>query len=920
MSGEGEEGPFEMNKLWTEVQSPGSELGTRIDEGIFRKCEDQPLMDALVGQTVGPYRIESKRGEGGMGIVYRALDTRLGRPVAIKVLTAKALADPQNKRRLVQEAKAASTLNHPGICVIYEVGETEDGRPFIAMEYVEGEALDAKISGCPLDNAQIVDVGLQVADALDAAHAKGIIHRDIKPANIVVTPRGQVKVLDFGLAKVMPVHLQSQQSEVATQLITRFGLLMGTVPYMSPEQAQGRGLDQRADIFSLGVVIYEMTTGRRPFSGANPIETIDQISHSQPQAIARFNYDAPGELVRIILKCLEKKPGQRYQSAKEMVVDFQRLKRQLVFGPAGERREGYRRSITQRVRSYLNRWLIILGLCLGLYFTGLYRTKRNVPEPIPPLPTEKHLVVLPFKNLGTEPASQYFCSGLMQVVASKLGQLGAVHGALYVVPAGEVYERGITDVTKAQRAFGVNLAVTGTVQRSGERVSVALSLVQAMNLKNLSTLKIEDRLANISAFQDGLALRLAEMLGIEVNSPVRETLHRGDTTMSGPFEAYVQARGYLLSYTDPEKIDQAVRLFERALQQDPGYALAWSGLGEAYWRKYARTKRVQWLEQAVRNCKRAVELDRQLPSLHVTLGLVQTDNHKYEEAAEEFRTALELDSSCPDAYFGLGQAFAAWGKPKEAESIYQSAIYVWPNNWRGYLCLGRFYRQEGQYEAAITQFRRVVDLTPENYLGYFSMGGAYILLERLADARRMLERSLELEPNYVAYSNLGAISFREAQYSDSGRMFEKALQLQDQDYRIWGNLAAAYSWAPGERGQAKSIYQHAAQMAEEKRKMNTQDSEVISDLAGYYSVLGERAKALPLIRQMLVLAPDNSEIIFRAGQIYERLGERDLALSWIKKSLEGGYPRAKIERDPWLRELCADKRFRQLPGGGRQRP
>jgi tetratricopeptide (TPR) repeat protein len=504
----------------------------------------------------------------------------------------------------------------------------------------------------------------------------------------------------------------------------------------------------------------------------------------------------------------------------------------------------------------------------------------------------------------------------MQVVASKLERLGAVHGALYVVPVSEVYERGISDVAKARKAFGVNLAVTGTVQRSGERISVALSLVQAINLKNLSTLKIEDRLSNISAFQAGLAVKLAEMLGIEINPQLREAFSQGDTTIPGPFEAYLQARDYLLSYKKPENLDHAVRLFERALQQDPGYTLAWSGLGEACWRKYGTTKRVEWLEQAVRNCKRAVELDRQLPSLHITLGLVQTDNHKYEEAAEEFRTALELDSSCPDAYFGLGQAFAAWGKPKEAESIYQSAIYMWPNNWRGYLRLGRFYRQQGQYEAAITQFRRVVDLTPENYLGYFSMGGVYILLERLADARRMLEHSLELEPNYGAYSNLGTINFREARYSDSGRMFEKALQLEDHDYRVWGNLAAAYYWAPGERERAKSIYQRAAQMAEEKRKMNNQDSEVLSNLAGYYSVLGERAKAQPLIRQMLVLASGDTEVIFHAGQTFEQLGERDLALTWIKKALEHGYPRIEIERNPWLRELCADKRFRRLPHSG----
>src|SRR5262245_53646943 len=300
------------------IDAPAYQLMARL------MAEDEPR--SLAGKSIGHYQIISLVGKGGMGHVYRARDTKLDRVVALKILPEEMSADSERMRRFVREAKAASALNHPNVAHIYEIGEAE-GVNFIAMEYVEGQTLAAKINGRPLAASEIVGIGSQIADALDEAHGKGITHRDIKPANVMLSERGRVKVLDFGLAKITQSSTQVVVSDISTMAKTAPGVVMGTVPYMSPEQALGREVDHRSDLFSLGILLYEMTTGRAPFAGANTSETLDRILHSQPEAMARFNYDVPAEFERIVRKCLEKERERRYQSARDLLVDLKNLKR-----------------------------------------------------------------------------------------------------------------------------------------------------------------------------------------------------------------------------------------------------------------------------------------------------------------------------------------------------------------------------------------------------------------------------------------------------------------------------------------------------------------------------------------------------------------------------------------------------------------
>jgi tetratricopeptide (TPR) repeat protein len=851
------------------------------------------------GSPLGHYEIRSKLGAGGMGEVYLAHDTKLGRSVALKLLPEELSHDHYRMQRFVQEAQAASAINHPNVCIIHEVGESEDGRSFIAMEYIEGETLSTRIGGQPLPLKEVVDIGIQVADALSEAHSKGVIHRDIKPSNIAITPRGQAKVLDFGLARVVPLGKPIATEDLSTEARTSSRLLLGTVDYMSPEQALGREVDARSDIFSLGVVLFEMATGRRPFSTGNPLETIDRIAHAEPEPISRLNPKISYELQSIISKCLKKDSERRYQSAQELMRDLVALRQEV-------RPKLYRR---------LTLALAIFSALLALLWIPAVREPITRWLGLTKLPEEKFLVVLPFHVVGEDAASKAFADGLLEILPSRLSLLEQFHGALSVVPAVEVRERGVTSVSKARTAFGVTLVVSGSVQRHDDRVRLTLNLNDANTLKQLWSSVDDYPWSNASALQDGLVLKLAEMLELELRPEIEQLLVRRRTTVPLAYDYYTQARGYMLRFEDAKNIEAAIGLYEHAIQQDPNYTLAHAGLGEAYWRKYEATQDTQWVPKAVENCQRAQDLNGGLPEVEITLGLISTGTGKTQEAIEHFERALESNPLSSEAYRGLAKAYEAMGSKEnidKAEATYRKAIQLKPGYWAGYSNLGRFYYRRGRQEEAAKQFEQAIVLTPDNFVAYASLGAIYYHMERIDEARMMCERSLQIEPNLNAYRNLGTLLFYQGKYAEAAAMYEKALQLNRQDYQLLGNLAGAQFWVPGKLDESLANYARAARMAEEHRQINQRGSMILSNLAGYYGILGNRDKALPLISEMLSLFPEDVHVIFEAGHTYEQLGMRERALEWIGKALKKGYPRAEIERSPFLQRLRTDRRYQAL--------
>jgi len=852
-------------------------------------------MDPRIGRTISHYRILEKLGGGGMGVVYKAEDTRLKRSVALKFLPPELTRDENAKRRFVREAQAASALDHPNICGIHEIDQTPDGQLFICMACYDGETLDKKVERGPFTAGEAMRIVGKVAEGLAKAHSHGIIHRDIKPANIMVTRDGEVKILDFGLAKLR-----------GTTKITRSGKTMGTFVYMSPEQVKGSDVDARSDIFSLGVVLYELLTSRIPFDGDHEAAVMYQIVNTDPKPLSECRKDVSPRMQRVIDKALQKNVSSRYQTALELQDDLS-----SIAGGAkpvwAKRRHRYLRFTAASLAAVAAIIAVVVAINpeSRKAFADLFQREAG----------EVHLAVLPFENVGNDPANEAFCDGLTETITTQLTQLEQFHGSLWVVPSSEVRGQKIDSPSKARRSLGVNLVVTGSVQRLSDRFRVTLNLIDPVHgeaPRQLDGTLIDDLMTRVTVLQDESVIRLAGMLNVTLHPQAERLMVAGSTGMPQAYDFYLQGVGYIRRYEKKENINRAIASFERAIAQDSLYALAYAGLGEAYWRKYKETMDPQWIPHALASCERAVELNNLVAQAHVTMGLIRAGTGDAQGAITEFERALTLEPASAAAYRGLAATYADLGKPAEADSTYRRAIAMKPDYWGGYNELGQFYYHAGNYQGAVAQFQKVIELTPDNAFGYLNLGAAYWGLEQMDDAQKMFERSIEVEPNYRAYNNLSTLLYMEQRYAEAAAVCEKALKLNDTSYTTWATLANASFWATGRREKAYEGYRRAAELAEKQRSLTPRDPRVLTSLAGYYAVLGENDRASSLVADALEIAPENPRIAYFAGHTYEQMGDRDKAIEWIGRALENGYPKSDVERDPWLVELRSDDRFQQL--------
>jgi TolB-like protein/tRNA A-37 threonylcarbamoyl transferase component Bud32 len=589
-----------------------------FDAGMHHRRELSP------GQMLGHYRIESWLGEGAMGVVYRAVDTHLDRPVAIKVLRPESVAHPERRRRFIQEAKAASALNHPNIITIYDISSA-DGVDYIAMEYVDGKTLGALIGRRGLPWSEAVKYGMQVADALAAAHAAGLVHRDLKPANVMATPQGLVKVLDFGLAKLIEAteavshtardedeHTPTETVRVAPAPHTEDGVIVGTVAYMSPEQAQGRPLDGRSDIFAFGSLFYEMLTGRWAFNGDNRLAILAAILNQEPAALG---VEVPPELERVLHRCLRKDPERRFQAMGDVRVALQELKEESESGRLAQA------PASAWVPTRRRLWTAAALAAVVLAAAGSWWLRERARDKPPA--GEKLIAVLPFRNVGGDPAHQAFCDGLSETVTSRLTQLERFQNALRVVSSSEVRREKVASARDARQALGAALVVDGSLHRSGEGAVVTASLVDTRRGVQLRSQSIRVRVEELPRLQDLLIEAITGMLEREAGFHAKlPSGVPGATSAPGAYDYYVQGRGYLQDPDRAPNVESALALFRRALEIDPGYALALAGLGEAYWHKYRVTNDPRWINEAVQACAAAIRLNEELAPTHVTLGVV----------------------------------------------------------------------------------------------------------------------------------------------------------------------------------------------------------------------------------------------------------------------------------------------------------
>jgi len=873
---------------------------------------EQPAIESgalETGTVLGSYEILAPVGSGGMGDVYRAHDRNLNRQVAIKVLSANFAHDPNLLIRFRREAHILASLNHPNIVTIYDIGQ--DRRTvYIAMELVDGKALDEILAAHAMPTRDVLDIAVQTAAGLAVAHESGIVHRDLKPKNVMVRKDGFAKILDFGLSKLAPGFPTSALD--GTTAATERGVLLGTIDYMSPEQAGGLPTDFRSDQFSFGSLLYEMITGKRPFHRETGSQTLAAIIEDEAKPIISLNPGVPAALEAVVYRCMAKKPERRYASTQELARELKEIRDSSA---AGEPRSlgANARAVFQR----LPRWLEIT--LAGLVAAGISiiapRSAEKVrvwSESFSPL-TEKQLVVLPFTNVGNNPENQGFCDGLVEILSSKLSQLEQFQRKVRVVPSTDVLREGIVSVREARQTFGATLAITGSVQRTENRVRLTINLVDPQTLLQLKSKTIDTETHDISVLQDGVVLDVAQLLDVKLSSEAKQILAIGGTTVPNAYEYYMQGKGYLQRYEVAQNIDTAITLFNLALAHDHRYALAEAGLGEAYWRKYEQTEDSQWAEKARKSSADAIELNNKLAQVYVTLGMIHTGTGRYEESVKNLQKALELDPINADAYQELAEAYQRMGKLKDAESTYLNAIAVRPGYWAAHNELGGFYYRLGRYDDAGKEFRTVVNLTPDNARGYKNLGVIAYSQKRYEEAAKMLEKSVAIKPSDGAYSNLGAIYYTLGRYDEAARYYEKAIQMNGRDSMQWQNLAAAYKES-NEPGKAWAAFDQTAKLAVEQLQVNPRDPSVLIRLADAYSYLNQPQRARELLQQGLALAPDDVPNMFQASAIYEQLGNRNLALQWIAKAIKGGLSRDLIEKEPTLARLRLDPKFQGLFG------
>ena len=703
----------------------------------------------MVGRTVSHYRILDRLGGGGMGVVYRAEDLRLGRQVALKFLSADLARDPQALDRFRREARAASALNHPHICTIYDIDNAE-GESFIAMELLEGQTLKERLQGRPLPTAEIVALGLQLADALEAAHAKGIIHRDLKPANVFITTRGIAKLLDFGLAKLaVEPHAASEAATAAGEWVTGAGAALGTVGYMSPEQIRGEMLDARTDLFSLGVVLYEMTTGTAPFRGATSGTVLSEILTKGPVAPVRLNPEVPPELERIVSKLLEKDREVRYQSAKDLRVDLTRLKR--------ERESG-----------------------------------RVAASGVAAAPLTPSLAVLPFANLSANKENEYFSDGLAEDIIDALTQ---VPGLRVMARTSAFAFRGKdADVREIGARLNVEHILEGSVRRAGNRLRVTAQLVKASDGFHLWSERYDRELDDVFAVQDGIARAIVEKLRVRLVGPAGAPLVKRPTDNLEAYQLYLKGR-YLWAHRYSVGLEPALKCFAHAVELAPDFPAALAGLADCYTTTgiFSLAPIGDMLPKARAAAERALALDDTCAEAHHALGALHLFlDWNWPVIERELTRALELNPALPISrvYYALG--LAEMGRTDEALREAEQAVSFDPlSAFVAYVAGGVCYWL-GLNQRAVDEAQRAADLDPHMVLSSYLRALALSAVGRHEEAIETAQCGVtQSGRSATMVTVLAAVLGAAGEDRDARALLDELLVRRQREYVADGLLAIA---------------------------------------------------------------------------------------------------------------------------------
>jgi len=787
----------------------------------------------MIGQTISHYRILEQLGAGGMGVVYKAHDSRLDRALALKLLPEELAQQPQALERFRREARAASALNHPGICTIYDIGE-QDGRAFIAMEFIDGETLRSHIHGKPLPLEEILKLGIQIAEALDAAHAEGIIHRDIKPANIFVTKRGQAKVLDFGLAKLVSKGIAGVDAALGGQpsdSSSIVGIISGTLSYMSPEQVRGDDLDPRTDIFSLGLVLYEMATGRQAFGGGAGGMIIEAVLTRPPVSVRSINPDIPPRLESIIDKALHKDRNHRYQHAADMLADLQRLKRDTDSGQRD--REGDAESVVTSTTSPSSS---NSELKSG---TSTAQTRTLRPGRVSKIIGS--LAVLPFENVSRDPENEYLSDG----IAGSLINILATVPRLRVMAQSTVfrYKGREIDPQAVGRELNVRAVLTGRMMQSGGFLRIGTELVDVATGAQLWGAQFDRKPGDIFLIQDEISNEISGKLRLQLTRAEKKRLIRRDTEDAEAYRLYLQGRHHWNRWTE-EGFYKAISYFQQAVEKDPSYALAYTGLAESYvllgWNSYLPPKDAFPKGKAA--AMTALRLDPDLGEAHTPLAAaLWLYDWRWQEAQAEFKCSLELNPAYPTA-----------------------------NHWHA-----EYVMTMGHQLEAIAKMKNSQELDPLSLIISVAIGWAFYMARRYDEAIEQLLRTVELDPNYpVTHWILGLLYRKTGSYDLAITAGEKGVNLSGGSPLMRAALAHTY----GESGKTKE----ARQVLDDLTELAKQKYVAPHFFAGIHIGLGENERALEYLEKswedhshwLIYLHLDPSMDALRSNPAFEDLLRR----------------------------------------------
>jgi eukaryotic-like serine/threonine-protein kinase len=766
-------------------------------------------VDLMIGQRIGPYEVLSEIGRGGMGVVYLAQDKRLGRQVALKFLPVSFQDNPDRRARLLTEARAASSLHSPHIAAIHDIGEHE-GRAYIVMEYVGGELLSQKLKGGPPALDEGIDIARQVAEALEEAHAHGIIHRDIKSSNLVVTPRGQVKVLDFGLAKVTQrsgAGIANEESALTAQQGTTLGMVLGTVHYMSPEQARGLEVDGRSDLFSLGVVVYEMVTGRLPFEGETSSDVLAAILEREPQPLARHRPEVPAELERVVRQCLEKDRQRRYQSAGELLIHLRKLKRDIDSGAttAVVERHPTWQSLVKSSRLLVVAILVMLLMVLSVYLLWFRGTPRSARFNI------ESLAVLPLENLSGDPAQEYFADGMTEELITNLAKIGT----LKVISRTSAmrYKGANKPLPQIAQELKVDALVEGSVLRTGNRVRVTAQLIHGATDTHLWAESYEQDLRDLMHLQSEIARAIAREVRVKLRPEDRERLAAVRPVNAAAHEAYLRGRVSWNKQTD-EALKKAVEYFQQAIDEDPLYAPAYAGLADTYLARafFAHSAMTDMGPLASAAARRATELDDKLAEGHVSLGLVKAFyDWSWPDAETEFKRAIELRPSYGDAHHWYSHYFQALGQVDPALGEMKRALELDPLTPHIHNDIGRYLYFKRQYDQAIEQFQKAIEVNPSYHQLYWDLGNTYSQKSMFREALAAQEKAYELSKGSVFFK--GTIAYNYAAWGRRDKALELLTELKElskRNYVLPLEMAITYA-ALGEKERAFELLNKACE-------------------------------------------------------------------------------------------------------------